>query len=275
MGWNLNAETLEGDGVIVGAPRERWNRLMLRFARPMEDGRYQVDPYLAVEAIDKALEILRAVARTGGTPEFVGNIDTLNRLLNLGVPVLDPSASHQKGLLTERPPSEERLARLMEWPSLVDLAVDQEIEAARLDIVRERGVTGRWSASGFYEQPDVIVVVGDEASPELIAEAKQTGIPVIATVLPESDPTGIFWPIPGDYHNPATQGGLTFYAYDALFEGRAGYIEQINRLTEYGEVRFPSVSRFQDKKSRKQLRARLARPQSVVDADEVIAAWDR
>jgi Ribosomal protein S2 len=248
---------------------------MLRFARPMQDGSYQVDPDLAIEAITKALEILRAVARTGGTPEFVGNTHLLRPVLNyLGVPVLDSSTSHQKGLLTDRPPSEERFARLMEWPSLVNLAVDQEIEAARLDIVRGRGVTRRESPSGFYEQPDLIVVVGDEASPELIAEAKQTGIPVIATVLPESDPTGIFWPIPGDYRNPGTQAGLTVYAEDALSEGRTDFIEQINRPREYGQVEFPA-SRFRNRKFKQQLRERLAPPQSVVDADEVIAAWDR
>jgi ribosomal protein S2 len=274
MGWNLRPHDLKEGGVTEGAPVERWNRdMFLRFARPTEQDWAEVDPERAAEAVVRALEIVRAVASIGGTPAVVADTGPPHEFwLFSGIPTIDESTIRE-GLLAGLPPSEERLARLHEWPSRVHLNAEDYINAARIDLGRERTPSLRTSPSEFIEQPDIIVAIGGRVSSLLLAETKDLGIPLIAAVGPEADPTPFFWVIPGNFSHEPVLSDLIEAVRDTKGEGQSEFVAQLER---YGQVEFvtPYVLRRDAEEIEPWLQERVASPQSSVDSDAVIAAWD-
>lgn len=277
MGWNLDAYTLQMRGVTAGGPLEQWNRGMLRFARHEGPDYAVVDPALAAEAVNTALEMLRAVTSVGGQPAFVvGYRSAMDAFINyvgyLGIPVLEPSLT-ETGFLTGLPPSEERLARLIEWPDLIGLTADEEIASTRRDLARERNVPRQQLSFDLMEQPDIIVVVGDQINPLLLAEAKQVGIPVAATVRHDSDPSQVYWPIPGDFSDEEILQDFASAAHDYAYSGLRRFE---SRLEKYGDVRLPALHELDwHEEFLTQLRDRLESPHAGIDADDVLASWDR
>jgi ribosomal protein S2 len=274
MGWKLEADDLLAAGVTRGASLERWNGEMLnRFGRPVEQDWAEGDPLRAAEAVAQALKIIRTVASTGGTPALVADAGLAWRLLDeiwgtAAIPFVDVS-NVREGFLAGLPPSEDRLARLYEWPRLVGLNVDDCINATRIDLGRERKAPLRTSLPEPIEQPDVLIAVGSEVSSVLLAETQETGIPLIATVGPEADPAPFSWVIPGDFSNRHIQIDLLLAIRDFTSEGRDDLDGQLRR---YGEVRFLSPWQLGGAEDLETwLQDRIASPQSSVDADVVIA----
>jgi ribosomal protein S2 len=274
MGWNLGPVDLEDGGATEGAPLNRWHRdMFVRFARPTEQDWAEVDSERAAEAVVRALEIVRAVASTGGTPAVVAEAGQLDELwLFQGIPTIDASTIRE-GVLVGLPPSEERLARLHEWSSQVGLNAEDYIKAVRADLGRERTPSLRTSRPELIEQPDVIVAIGGKAaSSVLLAETKYLGIPLVAAVGPETDPRHFFWVIPGNFSRDPVLSDLIFAIRDNMAQGQSEFVIQLER---YGKVRFVAPYELGDVADVEAwLQERIASPQSSVDSDAVIAAWD-
>jgi hypothetical protein len=155
----------------------------------------------------------------------------------------------------------------------VGLNADDWIEAARIDLRRERTTLLRTSPPEPIEQPDVLIAVGGKLSSVLLAETKETGIPLIATLGPAADPAQLFWVIPGDFSSASIQIDLVSGIRDRTSDGRNAFDGQLRK--RYGEVEFlppRKLGRAEDLEA--WLQDRIASPQSSVDPNVVIAARD-
>jgi ribosomal protein S2 len=273
MGWNLSAYELKGAGVTRGAPLERWNQHMLRFARRTQDDWAEIDPDLLAQAITEVLDIARAVTSTGGNPVVVGDEALLRSLWDYSaVPVIDSSRA-RRGLLADLPPSEQRLARLIQWSSQMNIDVSTYIDAARSDLRRERKSVSRNNSGELVEQPDILLIINIPIPPVLLAESLDAGIPVIATTGPETDPGSYLRVLPGDFSDGHIRNDLIEGLGQYVVEGRTQFNET---LAEYGTVGFllpDDIRTVHGPAGDRWLRERIATPQASVDSDEVIASW--
>ena len=80
---------------------------------------------------------------------------------------------------------------------------------------------------GIEKLPDLVFLVDTEMEINAVNEAKKLGIPIVAIVDTNSDPSGIDVPIPGNDDALRSIQLITSYISDSIIMGREKYNEKI------------------------------------------------
>jgi len=80
---------------------------------------------------------------------------------------------------------------------------------------------------GIEKLPDVIYLVDTEMEINAVNEAKKLGIPIIAIVDTNSDPSGIDVPVPGNDDALRSIQLITSYISDSIIMGREKYSQKL------------------------------------------------
>ena len=80
---------------------------------------------------------------------------------------------------------------------------------------------------GIEKLPDLVFLVDTEMEINAVNEAKKLGIPIVAIVDTNSDPSGIDVPIPGNDDALRSIQLITSYISDSIIMGRLKYNEKI------------------------------------------------
>ena len=80
---------------------------------------------------------------------------------------------------------------------------------------------------GIEKLPDLVFLVDTEMEINAVNEAKKLGIPIIAIVDTNSDPSGIDVPIPGNDDALRSIQLITNYISDSIIMGREKYSEKL------------------------------------------------
>jgi small subunit ribosomal protein S2 len=190
-------------GVHFGHNTRRWNPKMQAYLFGVRNNVHIIDLEQTVPLMQRALQSLRDTAASGGRVLFVGTKrQAQDRVAEAAKRCGQYYVNHRwlGGMLTNWKTISQSIKRLRELDEKLASTAKKLTKKESLHMARDRDKLEK-ALGGIKDMgglPDIIFVVDTLKEDIAIAEAVKLGIPVVAIVDSNSDPTNITYPIPGN-----------------------------------------------------------------------------
>lgn len=235
MADNIDIKELLGAGAHFGHKTSRWNPKMAPFIHSKRDGIHIIDLSQTVERLEAAMHFLSDTAASGKQVLFVGTKRQAQDLVKeAAIAVKQPYVTERwlGGMLTNWNTISERVKHLkdlesrMESGELANRYSKLEVQRFQEEIDElNRKYGGVKDLSG---RPGALYVVDVVEESNAVKEANRLGIPIIAIVDSNADPTLISYPIPANDDAIKTISLITGSVRQAIESGS----EKRNKQTE-------------------------------------------
>ena len=211
-------------GVHFGHHTRRWNPKMKPYLFGVRNNTHIVDLQQTVPMLHRALRALRDVAASGGRILFVGTKRQGRELVAQHAERCGQYFVNDRwlgGMLTNWTTISKSIKRLKDLTAELEQDTSERTKRELLELTRNRDKLER-TLGGIKDMaglPDMIFVIDTVKEHLAIAEAKTLGIPVVAVVDSNSDPTGIAYPIPGNDDAIRAVNLYCQLAADAVLDG--------------------------------------------------------
>jgi len=190
-------------GVHFGHHTRRWNPKMKPFLFGVRNGIHIINLEQTAPMLGRAMEAVREVISNGGRVLFVGTKRQAQDIVRDAAERCGQYYVNQRwlgGMLTNWKTISNSIKKLREIDAR--LAEDHEGLTKRevLELQRHREKLNA-SLGGIKDMgglPSLLFIIDTNKEANAIMEAKVLGIPVIAVIDSNSDPTGVDFPIPGN-----------------------------------------------------------------------------
>ena len=229
-------------GAHFGHQTHRWNPRMKPYIFGDRNGVHIIDLSQTVPLFARALDFVQATVARGGKVLFVG---TKRQAQDAIAEAANSSTQHfvnhrwLGGMLTNWKTISNSIKRLKSLEEQLSGDTAGLTKKEVLQLTRERDKLEK-SLGGIRDMgglPDVMFVVDTNKEELAIKEANVLGIPVVAILDSNSDPSGIAFPVPG---NDDASRAIRLYCdsiADAVSSGRTG--EAAARGQDIGEMAEP------------------------------------
>jgi small subunit ribosomal protein S2 len=190
-------------GVHFGHNTRRWNPKMQAYLFGVRNNVHIIDLEQTVPMMQAALQVLRDTAAKGGRVLFVGTKrQAQERIAEAATRCGQYYVNHRwlGGMLTNWKTISQSIKRLRELDEKLSSTTKKLTKKEMLHMSRDRDKLEK-ALGGIKDMgglPDIIFVVDTIKEDIAIAEAVKLGIPVVAIVDSNSDPTQITFPVPGN-----------------------------------------------------------------------------
>ena len=190
-------------GVHFGHQTHRWNPLMQQYIYGVRNGIHIIDLTQTFQLLDVALNSVQDTVSKGGSILFVGTKRQAQKPISESA---ERSAQYYMnhrwlgGTLTNWKTVSNSISRLKKLDEQLSDGATGLTKKERLNLEREQ-IKLNSSLGGIREMggtPDLLFVIDTNKEALAIQEAKKLGIPVIAVIDTNSDPSAIDFPIPGN-----------------------------------------------------------------------------
>ncbi|MGI8943415.1 MAG: 30S ribosomal protein S2 [Qipengyuania sp.] len=190
-------------GAHFGHQTHRWNPRMKPYIFGARNGVHIIDLSQTVPLFARALDFVAQTARSGGKVLFVG---TKRQAQEAIAEAARSSGQHfvnhrwLGGMLTNWKTISQSIKRLKSLDEQLSGEISGLTKKEVLQLTREREKLDM-SLGGIRDMggiPDVMFVIDANKEDLAIKEANVLGIPVVAVLDTNTDPTGIAFPIPGN-----------------------------------------------------------------------------
>ena len=190
-------------GVHFGHQTHRWNPLMQQYIYGVRNGIHIIDLTQTFQLLDVALNYVHDTVSKGGSILFVGTKRQAQKPISESA---ERSAQYYMnhrwlgGTLTNWKTVSNSISRLKKLDEQLSDGATGLTKKERLNLEREQ-IKLNSSLGGIREMggtPDLLFVIDTNKEALAIQEAKKLGIPVIAVIDTNSDPSAIDFPIPGN-----------------------------------------------------------------------------
>ncbi len=200
----VTMKSLLESGVHFGHQTKRWNPKMARFIFSQRNGIHIIDLQKTSACIIEAYDAARAVVKQGKTILFVGTKKQAQQAIETeakrcGMPYIN----HRwlGGMLTNFSTIKRSISTLkkiekMELDGTFESLTKKEVSL--LSKQKEKLEKNLGGIKDMKELPGALFIIDTKKEAIAVAEAKRLGIPVIAVVDTNCDPTDITYPIPGN-----------------------------------------------------------------------------
>ncbi len=188
-------------GVHFGHNTRRWNPKMQNYLFGVRNNVHIIDLEQTVPLMQRALQTMRDTAASGGRILFVGTKrQAQEKIAEAAKRCGQYYVDHRwlGGMLTNWKTISQSIKRLREINEKLEghkFAKKEALQMTRDRDKLERALGGIKDMGGL---PDIIFVIDTIKENIAIAEAVKLGVPVIAVIDSNSDPTNITYPIPGN-----------------------------------------------------------------------------
>jgi len=190
-------------GVHFGHQTHRWNPKMGPYLYGVRNNIHIVDLRETVPMLHRALTAVRDVVSSGGRVLFVGTKRQASQPLADAAKACGQYYVNHRwlgGMLTNWKTISNSIKRLRQLEEQLDQEHTGLTKKETLRLTRERDKLER-ALGGIKEMgglPDILFVIDTNREEIAILEAKRLGIPVVAVVDSNCDPSAIDYPIPGN-----------------------------------------------------------------------------
>jgi len=204
---NLAVVTMKNlleSGVHFGHQTKRWNPKMGKYIFSERNGIHIIDLQKTIVSIKEAYELVREQVKAGKPILFVGTKKQAQTAIEreaqrCGMPYV--SYRWLGGMLTNFTTIKKSIHRLkkiekMEVDGTYESLTKKEI--ARLNREKARLEKNLGGIKDMKDIPGAIFIIDTRKEAIAVAEANRLGIPIIAVVDTNCDPTNIDYPIPGN-----------------------------------------------------------------------------
>ncbi|HOE84328.1 MAG TPA: 30S ribosomal protein S2 [Sphaerochaeta sp.] len=200
----VTMKSLLESGVHFGHQTKRWNPKMARFIFSQRNGIHIIDLQKTSACIIEAYDAARAVVKQGKTILFVGTKKQAQQAIETEAKRCGmPYVNHRwlGGMLTNFSTIKRSISTLkkiekMENDGTFDSLTKKEISL--LTKQKEKLEKNLGGIKDMKDLPGALFIIDTKKEAIAVAEAKRLGIPVIAVVDTNCDPTDITYPIPGN-----------------------------------------------------------------------------
>jgi len=200
----VTMKSLLESGVHFGHQTKRWNPKMARFIFSQRNGIHIIDLQKTSACIIEAYDAARAVVKQGKTILFVGTKKQAQQAIETEAKRCGmPYVNHRwlGGMLTNFSTIKRSISTLkkiekMELDGTFDSLTKKEISL--LSKQKEKLEKNLGGIKDMKDLPGALFIIDTKKEAIAVAEAKRLGIPVIAVVDTNCDPTDITYPIPGN-----------------------------------------------------------------------------
>jgi small subunit ribosomal protein S2 len=243
-------ELLEA-GVHFGHQTKRWNPKMQKYIFGERNGIYIIDLQKTLKKFREAYAFVRDLAAGGGTMLFIGTKKQAQETVFEEAGRCGMYYVNQRwlgGTLTNFTTIRKSIARLKKLEEMKETGEFDRVskkEALQLDREREKLEKALIGIKVMDSLPSSVFIIDPRKENIAVAEAQRLGIPIVAIVDTNCDPTGIDFPIPGNDDAIRAVRLITSRMADAILEGRgtlakdeaeseaeAGEVEMVEATTE-------------------------------------------
>ena len=200
----VTMKNLLESGVHFGHQTKRWDPRMKRFIFAERNGIHIIDLQKTIVAIKDAYEMVRQTVLQGKSVLFVGTKKQAQQAIEKEATSCGMYYVNNRwlgGMLTNFLTIKKSLLRLKKLEKMeVDGTFDNLTKKEVSILMKERTKLEK-NLGGIKEMkelPGAIFIVDTRKEAIAIAEARRMGIPIVAVVDTNCDPTGIDYPIPGN-----------------------------------------------------------------------------
>ncbi|NQT58368.1 MAG: 30S ribosomal protein S2 [Bacteroidetes bacterium] len=200
----VSMKNLLESGVHFGHQTKRWNPKMKRFIFSERNGIHIIDLQKTTVCIKEAYDLIREQVKNGKSVLFVGTKKQAQQAIETeakrcGMPYVNNR--WLGGMLTNFSTIKKSIHRLkkiekMEIDGTFESLTKKEI--AKLNKERAKLEKNLGGIKEMKEPPGAVFIIDTRKEVIAVAEAKRLGIPVVAVVDTNCDPTDIDYPIPGN-----------------------------------------------------------------------------
>lgn len=200
----VTMKSLLESGVHFGHQTKRWNPKMARFIFSERNGIHIIDLQKTSACIVEAYDAVRAQVKNGKTILFVGTKKQAQQAIETeakrcGMPYVNNR--WLGGMLTNFATIKKSIATLKKIEKMeVDGTFESltKKEVALLTKQKSKLEKNLGGIKDMKDLPGALFIIDTKKEAIAVAEAKRLGIPVIAVVDTNCDPTDIDYPIPGN-----------------------------------------------------------------------------
>src|SRR5262247_1145536 len=218
-------ELLEA-GVHFGHQTKRWNPKMQKYIFGERNGIYIIDLQKTLKKFREAYAFVRDLAAGGGTMLFIGTKKQAQETVFEEAGRCGMFYVNQRwlgGTLTNFTTIRKSIARLKKLEEMKETGEFERVpkkEALELDREREKLEKALIGIKMMESLPSAVFIIDPRKEKIAVAEAQRLGIPIVAIVDTNCDPTGIDYPVPGNDDAIRAVRLITARIADAILEGR-------------------------------------------------------
>ncbi len=200
----VTMKNLLESGVHFGHQTKRWDPRMKKFIFQERNGIHIIDLQKTITSIKEAYEIVRNMVHEGQTILFVGTKKQAQGAIQREAEIRGMFYVNNRwlgGMLTNFSTIKKSILRLKKIEKMeIDGTFESLTKKEVAKLNREKAKLEK-NLGGIKEMkalPGAIFIIDTRKEAIAVAEAKRMGIPVIAVVDTNCDPTDIDFPIPGN-----------------------------------------------------------------------------
>jgi small subunit ribosomal protein S2 len=218
-------ELLEA-GVHFGHQTKRWNPKMQKYIFGERNGIYIIDLQKTLKKFREAYAFVRDLAAGGGTMLFIGTKKQAQDTVFDEATRCGMFYVNQRwlgGTLTNFQTIRKSIARLKKIEEMKEAGEYERLpkkEALELDRERQKLEKALIGIKVMEQLPSSVFIIDPRKEGIAVAEARRLGIPIVAIVDTNCDPTGIDYPVPGNDDAIRAVRLITSRIADAILEGR-------------------------------------------------------
>jgi small subunit ribosomal protein S2 len=218
-------ELLEA-GVHFGHQTKRWNPKMQKYIFGERNGIYIIDLQKTLKKFREAYGFVRDLAAGGGSMLFIGTKKQAQDTVFEEASRCAMFYVNQRwlgGTLTNFATIRKSIGRLKKIEEMKeggDLERLPKKEALELDRERQKLEKALIGIKAMEQLPSAVFIIDPRKEKIAVAEAQRLGIPIVAIVDTNCDPSGIDYPVPGNDDAIRAVRLITGRIADAILEGR-------------------------------------------------------
>jgi len=200
----VTMKNLLESGVHFGHQTKRWDPRMKKFIFAERNGIHIIDLQKTIVAIKDAYEMIRQTVLQGKSILFIGTKKQAQQAIEKEAVACGMHYVNNRwlgGMLTNFSTIKKSLMRLKKLEKMeVDGTFESLTKKEVSKLVKEKQRLEK-NLGGIKEMKDVpgaIFIIDTRKEAIAVAEARRMGIPIVAVVDTNCDPTGIDYPIPGN-----------------------------------------------------------------------------
>jgi small subunit ribosomal protein S2 len=197
-------KSLLESGVHFGHQTKRWNPKMARFIFSQRNGIHIIDLQKTSACIVEAYDAVRAIVKQGKPILFVGTKKQAQQAIEAeakrcGMPYINNR--WLGGMLTNFSTIKKSIATLKKIEKMEIDGTFESLTKKEVSLLTKQKAKLEKNLGGIKdmkELPGALFIIDTKKEAIAVTEAKRLGIPVIAVVDTNCDPTDITYPIPGN-----------------------------------------------------------------------------
>jgi small subunit ribosomal protein S2 len=212
--------------VHFGHQTKRWNPKMQKYIFGERNGIYIIDLQKTLKKFREAYAFVRDLAAGGGSLLFIGTKKQAQDTVFEEASRCGMFYVNQRwlgGTLTNFTTIRKSITRLKKLEEMKETGEYERLpkkEALELEREREKLEKALIGIKSMDQLPSAVFIIDPRKEKIAVAEAQRLGIPIVAIVDTNCDPTGIDYPIPGNDDAIRAVRLITSRVADAVSEGR-------------------------------------------------------